>query len=191
MWGWPLPQANNDRMTWTGLRLQQERLKLGIRRISSLKWLNIWNGWSCHPWKCWRDGWDVVFSAVVYLSMWWLINGWISWCWGSFPTLMVLWVYEISVVPLTSWMDKDSLGVIRKVFLLDKLSTSVWCLSLTVTLLVWAGSVVPGRPVTFHVSLKQSVFGFLYKYRVCGEWTKPSSAFYSQFRLLRKRGNYF
>lgn len=183
------PQANNDRKACNGLRLRQGRLELDMRRISSLEWQNIWNGWGWNPWKSWRDGW------VWHLVLWF---GWQCGDWSRVGLHDVggpfqpWWFCESMkyVIPLISWVDKSSLGAIRKGFLLDEVSTSVWCLSFTVTLQVWAGSVVPGRPLTFHVSLKQPDFAFLYKYTVCGEWTKPSSAFYSQFRLLRERRNY-
>ena len=52
--------------------------------------------WSHRPWWCSKSVWMLCWGTWLSENHWWRANGWTGWSCGSFPTLAILWVYDLS-----------------------------------------------------------------------------------------------
>ena len=51
--------------------------------------------WSHWHWWCSKNVWMLFWGTWFSENYWWRANGWTGWSCGSFPTLAILWFYEI------------------------------------------------------------------------------------------------
>jgi len=54
--------------------------------------------WSHWPWWCSKSVWMLCWGTWFSEKHWWRANGWTGWSCGSFPTLAILWFYEMQFV---------------------------------------------------------------------------------------------
>jgi len=51
--------------------------------------------WSHQPWWCSKSVWLLCWGTWFSENHWWWANGWTGWSCGSFPTLAILWFYDL------------------------------------------------------------------------------------------------
>jgi len=91
--------------------------------------------WSHQPWRCSRNVWPLCWGTRFSENCCWWVDGWTGQSCGSFPTLVILWFYEIQAgfSPLTSYSiyrrvhqnTKNQLQKRNKAF--SSSAPSPWC----------------------------------------------------------------
>ena len=51
--------------------------------------------WSHWPWWCSKSVWMLCWGTWFSKNHWWWVDGWTGWSCGSFPTLAILWFYDL------------------------------------------------------------------------------------------------
>jgi len=63
--------------------------------------------WSHWPWRCSRNIWMLCWGTWVSENHWWWANFWTGWSCGSFPTLAILWFYELEALWGTDYTSES------------------------------------------------------------------------------------
>jgi len=72
------------------------------------RWWSHWARW------CSKSIWMFCWGTWFTENHWWRANGWTGWSCGSFPTLAILWFYEVHQDFLAQWELLHSLIMLIK-----------------------------------------------------------------------------